>query len=279
MNAVPTEHDTDTWRILLFAGNGEELLILKRPKGLCLPELHIPRHQRVAASLNAEAERTWSLETVCLTPLSVSHPDQISGVVRYHIMEVRRSEDLARIAPKTVNVAAVKADAFSDVRDYLAVCRAMKLAADLPSGDAGPFSEFGAFEQISAWVEERLKPLGRNWDHTFHQLQASGSFALIRFGTTDGAVWFKATGGPNQRELAITKRLSALFPKFMPAIVSVHHDWNAWLTTEAHGESLDSGRNPEAWCNAASSLAELQVASIGHTSSILGSGALGTASG
>jgi hypothetical protein len=274
MTIVPTEHETDAWRILLFAGDGSELLVLNRPLGAYLPILRIPRHERIAASLNAEAKRTWNLETVCIAPFSVSHPNRSSGEGRYHVMEVLRPEQLSRIAPKTVNLAALKAEAFSDIRDYLAARRAMKLdAADLSSDHAGPFSEFGAFERISAWVQEQLEPLGRKWDGTFHQLNASGSFALIRFGTKDRAVWFKATGTPNQRELAITQRLSALFSKFVPDIVSVRNDWNAWLTNEAAGTSLDSSRDLDAWCCAASSLAELQVASVSHTPSILSSGA------
>ena len=43
MATVPTEYDTDTWRVLLFAGNGAELLLLQRPLGLGLPVLQIPR--------------------------------------------------------------------------------------------------------------------------------------------------------------------------------------------------------------------------------------------
>jgi hypothetical protein len=266
-------HETDTWRILLLARGGSELLLLKRPMGLCLPALHIPRHERIAESLNAEAGRTWNLQTVCVAPFSVSHPDQASGFVNYHIMEVPGGEDLRRITPQTMTVAALKADAFADVRDYLAVRRAMKVdAADLPPDKTGPFSECGAFEQISAWVDEQLEPLGRKRDSAFHQLHANGFFALIRFATKDGAVWFKATGRPNQRELAITEHLAALFPALLPEIISVCNDWNAWLTDEVTGTSLDSRRDLDTWCRAASSLAELQVASVPHASSILSSG-------
>jgi len=272
-----TQHQNDSWRILLFARNGAEVLVLKRPRGLCLPVLQIPRHERVAAALNLEMKRTWNLETFCIAPFSVAHPDQTSGVVHYYLVEVPGCEDLRRIAPKTMTLDALKAEAVSDVRDYLAIRRAMKLdAVHLPPEQPGPFSECGAFQQISAWVEEQLQPRGRKWDRTFHQLHAGQSFALIRFGTNDGAVWFKATGGPNQRELAITKHLSALFPKFMPEIVSVRSDWNAWLTNQVAGTSLDCARDLDAWCCAASSLAELQVASVGHTSSILRAGAHNT---
>src|SRR5215468_3951912 len=155
MNTIPKEHDTDAWQILLFARNGAELLVLKRPKGLCLPVLHIPRHERIAASLNAEAERTWNLKTVCVAPFSVPHPDQTSGALHYHIMEVRRPEELIRIAPKVMNLTALKADAFTDRRDYLAVRRAMKLdTADSLRTPDGPFGRCGAFEEISTWVQQ-----------------------------------------------------------------------------------------------------------------------------
>ncbi len=274
MILVPTQHETDAWRILLFARNGAEVLILKRPLGLGLPVLHIPRHQRVASALNLEAKRTWDLETVCVAPFSISHPDRASGAVHYHIVEALGSKDLRRIAPKTMTVAALKADAFLDVRDYLAIRRAMKLdTSDFLPGQMGPFSECGAFQHISSWIDEQLEPLGRRRDGTFHQLHANESFALVRFGTREGAVWFKATGTPNQRELAITQRLAALFPRFMPQIVSLRGDWNAWLTGEVEGTSLDSHRDLAAWCCAARSLALLQVASVGSASSILSSGA------
>src|SRR5262249_14766421 len=55
--------------------------------------------------------------------------------------------------------------------------------------------------------------------------------------------------------------------------ISPRDDWNAWLMNEATGTSLESSPGLNAWCRAASSLAELQVASIGYASSILSSGA------
>jgi Phosphotransferase enzyme family len=268
------QQERETWRILLFAGGGSELLVLKRPLGLCLPALHIPRYERIAASLNAEAARIWKLETVCVAPFVISHPDQTSGEARYHVMEVRRPEELSRIAPQIMSVASLEGDAFSDVRDYLAIRRAMKLdTGGSPRNAEGPFSKFGAFQDISTWVEAQLAPLGRNWNGAFRQWHASGSFALLRFQTPDGAVWFKAAGSPNQKELAITERLSTLFPRHLPAVISVRREWNAWLMNEVAGTSLDSGCDLDAWCCAATSFAELQVASIGHAPSILAYGA------
>ena len=272
MLAAQAEHGFEDWRILLFAKNGAELLVLKRALGLCLPVLRVPRDERIARSLNAEAQRSWNLETVCVAPITIPLPDRASGDARYYIMEVRRPEELSRIAPKTVDVATLKPHAFSDTRDFQAVRRAMKLEANAtPPDHDGPFSDFAAFQRISEWVREQLKLSGRQWDGSFRQLHADGFFSLIRFQTNPGAVWFKATGEPNRREFAITRRLSALFPQFLPEIVSVHADWNAWLTNEVPGTSLQSSADLSSWCLAAESVAELQVASIAHTSSILDS--------
>jgi hypothetical protein len=273
MIAVQSEQNTDVWRILLFASSGSELLVLRRASGFCLPALRIPPQERIAASLNAEAQRLWNVETVCLAPFDISHPNLTSGPVRYHVMEVRRSEELSRIAPKVMDITALSENTFADVRDYLAVRRTMKLDALDPSRDSqGPFSEFDSFRKISDWVEQQLQPLGRQCNGALRQLHASDSFALIRFGTNENAVWFKATGEPNRREFAITQLLSDLFPTYMATLIAARSDWNAWLSDEIQGVLLDSIHDLESWCHAAESLAKLQLASIGHTSTILACG-------
>ncbi len=273
MVTVQSEQNTDSWRILLFASSGSELLVLRRASGLCLPVLHIPPQERIAANLNAEAQRLWNVETVCVAPLDIPHPDRTSGHARYHVMEVCKPEELRRIAPNVMDVEALNESAFADARDYVAVRRTMKLDAPHSSLESqGPFSDCGAFQTISAWVEQQLEPLGRRWDGTLRQLHASDSFALIRFGTQKSAVWFKATGEPNRRELAITQVLSALFPRHVAKIIAVRSDWNAWLSDEVPGANLDSTDNLELWYSAAKSLAELQLASIEHASSILACG-------
>lgn len=274
MSTVSIEPAGETWRVLLFARHGSELLVLRRPPGFCLPALTIPRGERIAAGLNAEARRLWKLSTVCVASFVVSHPDRSSDGARYHVMEALSADDLARIAPKTIDMATLKAEGFSDVRDYLAVRRAAGLEPESLCRQQGPFSDFGVFERICRWVEQELKPSRKTWDGEFRQLHATPSFALIRFGTNTGAVWFKATGAPNQRESNISRCLSNLFPAYTPEILSFRDDWNAWLADELQGMALASCRDHEAWCQAAKSMAQVQIASIGHTRAILRSGAL-----
>ena len=261
--------ETDIWRILLFGRDGDELLLLRTPSGYRLPELRIPRCQRVAPNLNAEAKRLWNLDTVCLLPLEISNGDLAVRGTHYHVMEVCRPQELVHVAPDFVQMSRVKEDSFADLHDYVAVRQEMEpKTASLAEDHCGPFSKFGAFERISAWVAEQLQPLGVRLDGNFHQLQATASFALIRFATNRGAVWFKAVGDPNLRECSITRSLTARLPQYVPALLAEKADWNAWLVAEAQGQGLFESSDPATWCRAAESLAELQIASLPHTTEL-----------
>ena len=267
------EQNTDPWRILLFGKCGDALLVLRSPRGFRLPELRIPRGQRVAPNLNAEAKRQWNLDTVCLMPLNVSCGDFAADGRRYHAMEVCQPEALSRIAPHFMPMSEVKENSFADPQDYLAARQGMGLDKGILGEDGGPFRGFGAFARISAWVEEELEPYGLRLDGTFRQMQATASFSLVRFQTNRGAVWFKATGEPNRREFPLTLELGARFPSYVPVSLAARPEWNAWLTCEADGRDLWSSTGPDAWFQAADSLAGLQIASTSWLQQIRDAGA------
>jgi hypothetical protein len=96
----------------------------------------------------------------------------------------------------------------------------------------------------------------------FRQLNASASFSLIRFETTGPAVWSKAVGKPNSHEFNIVSILAALFPAYLPPIIAVRPEWNAWLTTEVEGTSPDADSDFSTWKTISARLAELQIASV-----------------
>jgi hypothetical protein len=268
------DEDTDVWRILLFGRCGEELLLLRSPSGCRLPELRIPRGQRIAPNLNAEVKRVWNLDAVCLLPLEVANGGLAEANCKYHVMELRSPEELARVAPNFMPMSALKEESFADARDYLAVQRGMRLeSVGWEANSRSPFSQFGTFARISAWVEEQLQPLGLRLDGQIRQLQATASFALIRFATNRGAVWFKAVGEPNLREFSTTRSLTTSFPQYVPELLAVKADWHAWLTEEAPGQGLFETSDSAAWCRAAEMLAELQIASLHHTPKLLATGA------
>lgn len=268
------EEETDPWRILLFGRNGAELLLVRSPSGLRLPELFIPRQQRIVPNLNAEAKRLWNLDTVCLFAFDVPHSELATVNCGYHVMEVVKPEELARVAPDFVLLSNLKEASFADRRDYWAVRQGMGFKqGSFPQDCQGPFSEFAAFRRISTWVEEQLRPLGLRWDGKFRQLQASPSFALIEFQTNRGPVWFKAVGEPNLREFPVTRELANRFPRHSSVLLAKRSPWNAWLALEAEGQALSSCLDQHPWRRAADSMAELQIASIETAPEILAAGA------
>jgi len=96
---------------------------------------------------------------------------------------------------------------------------------------------------------------------------------LIRLESSGPAFWFKAAGPPNLREVSITVALSLIIPEFVPKMIAMRPDWNAWLAAEATGNKLSSISDLEEWKNAATYLAELQIAAIGNQTKLLNSGA------
>jgi len=265
--------EMESWRILLFARNGAEMLLLRGPSGFRLPELRIPRWQRTAPNLNAEAKRAWQLDTVALFPLKVSPGNNGLPACMYHVMEACRAEELARFVPDCLTVSDLKEGSFADPRDFLAVRRAMRFEGGSSKEPLEAFEEFGSFEKLCQWVRPQLQSAGLRWDGRFCQLQASPSFALIRFQTDREAVWFKAVGNPNVHEFLITTTLAARFPKYVPQIFATHEAWNGWLMREAKGTSLFQSADTSDWKKAVVSLADLQIESVPRSDEILAAGA------
>jgi len=267
------EQEMESWRILLFARHGAEMLLFRSASGFRLPVLRIPRWQRTAPNLNAEAKRLWQLDTVALFPLRVSPGNGHLPGCMYHVMEVCHAEELARFAPDCLTVSDLKEDSFADPRDFLAVRRAMRFEGASSKESLETFAEFGSFEKLCGWVRSQLQSTGLRWNSDFRQLQASPSFALIRFQTNGEAVWFKAVGNPNVHEFLITTTLAARFPKYVPRILATHEASNGWLMREAEGTSLFQSADISDWEKTVVSLADLQIASVPRSDEILAAGA------
>jgi hypothetical protein len=136
----------------------------------------------------------------------------------------------------------------------------------------GPFGKPGCIEDLLSWVQHAIDPHGLRLRGEFRQLNASPTFALLRFETNGSAVWFKAVGDPNLREFPISVALSILFPCFVPALIATHPPWHGWLTTEIPGSTLDEVPDGGAWERAAETLARLQISSLEKTDLLLEAG-------
>jgi hypothetical protein len=155
---------------------------------------------------------------------------------------------------------------FRDAQDLRWICNALRtLSHHAESRSEGPFAKPGWLRELCSWIAQQIEPLKIRLTGNFRQLNASSSFSLIRFETTGPAVWFKAVGKPNAHEFNIVSTLAILFPAYLPRIVAVRPEWNAWLTTEAEGTSPDADSDFSMWRTISERLAEFQIASIHET--------------
>jgi hypothetical protein len=115
---------------------------------------------------------------------------------------------------------------------------------------------------MCTWIAQQIEPLKIKLTGNFRQLNASPCFSLMRFETTGPAVWLKAVGKPNFHEFNIVSILATLFPTYLPPIIAVRPQWNAWLATEVEGTSPDADSDFSTWKTISARLAELQIASV-----------------
>ncbi len=135
-----------------------------------------------------------------------------------------------------------------------------------------PFSRLGWLDEAMIWIQASV-PAGKiPFTGKTSQFNASGQFQLIRFDTErPPAYWLKATGHPNTHEYAITTFLASRTPEYLPRIVAVRPDWNAWVMEE-HGQSLYHALSLATAKIALVRLAELQQRWVGQEAALLAHG-------
>jgi len=259
--------ETNTYRLIVTRRNASEILLLANDSGWALPQVQIHPNQRLAEQLTGEVNRAWRVDVCCL--LIPNLPTCRQGEMpKYVVMEFVQQKCDAPTGMLWVPRVAV--NACVEASEARLIQEALKgLHANAENEKAGPFAKPGWLEELFRWTQEQIAPLGLRLTGSFRQLNASPTFSLIRLETEGGAVWFKATGEPNSHELCVTVALTRLFPHFLPQILGVHRPWNGWLSAEAPGISLDQAESCAAWEQAATQLAEIQIASMGKTPELL----------
>jgi hypothetical protein len=265
---APNDTGQDSYRLLITRRAGSEILVAGNGSAWSLPRTEIPSRQRPAEQLTAAIRKSLGMETYCLfvpTPL----PSVRTGSdVNYAVMESVKQNDPAPSG--TCWMPAGVLDDYCDVKEAKVVSEAVgELNSYLSGEKPGPFGRAGWLRDLFQWAEEQVAPLRIRLTGNFRQLNASPTFSLIRLETDGVALWFKATGQPNEHEFVIALTVARLFPGYVPRILGVHAAWNGWLSAEVPGDSLDKIPEFSAWERAAEDLAELQIASMGKCSELL----------
>jgi hypothetical protein len=269
--------ERETRRIILLrlvSGKKPEVLLGFEGTHRTLPEVEIPRWQRVAQHLTAALSEACGVDATSVSSLEALAKESRSERVRYEIMEPYSPQEEAQHNKKWVSVACLVESEFHDPGDFQAVRRAVAQSIAYPEDTSrGPFGRLGWFRDLQEWVQEQIATHGLHLNGKFRQLNACPTFSLIRFETDGCAIWFKAVGAPNHREYPLTVALARLFSRFVPEIIATRPEWNGWLAREAEGPSLDESSTLASWEAAARNLAELQIHSLGRSLHLLDAGA------
>jgi hypothetical protein len=221
----------------------------------------------------AAVSKRYGISATCLfTPERLAHTTGGDQPL-YQVMETREAKVAAADESSWRPVNSLLDQSFADGQDFAAITDTLRQVADFQKGKTiGPFGRPGWIEELSSWVQQEIDPYGLRLTGKFRQINASPTFALLRLETNGQAVWFKAAGEPKLREFPISVVLSRLFPGFVPTVIATHPAWHGWLTTEFAGSTLDEVPDACAWEQAAQTLGELQIASVGMTDQLLEAG-------
>ena len=257
-------NDRELWRVILLRRNASEFLARKNEDRYTLPRVEISKGARVAQALNDQLKTAWNLDTFALYPLRMSCvPVVISHV---HLLETVEQDATAPVGAEWILRSTLDGARFADMQDAAALRAWYEDSTALGTNqELACVGLPGSLPHVRNWVEQAVQPFGLKIGKQFSQLTADKSFSLIRFETDGPAVWFKAVGQPNLHEFPISRELARVLPAFVPGLLAVHEDWNAWLSLEVEGYHPDESSKLNAWIDIATTLADFQIASIGKT--------------
>lgn len=262
------------FRLIITRRKASEILLSTGPSGRSLPEVEASGGARLTGQFVARVRQAYHLETCCLSTNGTSLSPDVSFSERYPVLETLDQDAKAPAATMWLSSPAAASAGEVPAADRSAISTALEeLGRYIAEPAKGPFARPGWMEEeLLPWVQDVIRPLGLRATGKFEQLNASPMFSLLRMETNGRAVWFKATGEPNLHELPVSVALSGLFPNCVPRVLGVHPIWNAWLSEEAPGQTLDDCTDLRAWARAATVLAELQIASVPRTESLIEAG-------
>jgi len=253
------------YKIILFNGEGTDVLLQQQCGELCLPEITIPQFMRPAERITSLLLNLLGMPTVLL----FSH--QLEASEKKHAYAVLESCTTSKDVPPgfiwvlidTAVSLLIEATEASLVQS----CH-RRVVQPCFGTDPAPFSRLGWVHRLQEWILIATRSLGTRPTDLL-QLNGSETFSLVRFETTGKPLWFKAVGPPNLHEFPITRALWELFPSYLPAIVAFDPLLNGWLMEDEGHSTLRDISQMSAWQMAVQRFADLQIESIPEVSNLL----------
>jgi hypothetical protein len=248
---------TQEYRVVLLQSKSRSVLALAAGDSFHLPRISVPSMTRPARELQKAIRVTWGIEAFVIDICAEPH-----GASPCAVAEVRPS----------INSSGLEEVVLGRIPNSELTGEERRACEALLEGESTtPIARIGWVDEALGWV---TSVTGKSFStEKTEQVNAGGGYALIRLLSDDGRVyWLKSTGVPNKHELSMTACLSGLCPEFLPKLVAIRSDWNAWLTEDA-GEPLSTSFADAELVRAARSFACLQIRTTGCVDILLAAGA------
>jgi hypothetical protein len=258
---APTVAYTE-YRIVLILPGSRALLSLHHHNGAArLPRVRVPARSRPTPRLQKTIESTWGVRGVVLDYWSLE--ESLSPCAVIELLSEDLTDGLYPVVPEQL------AD------DELSEKEQTFLMSLFRGEAASPLCQMGWLQEAVSWVEETAGDVILSMQQ-IEQLNAGGGFMLLRFPMQSGrSYWLKATAAPNSHERSVASCLSKLCPGHVPEVLSIRPDWNAWIMQDV--QSTDEDFRPHKGFQmlecAVTSMAELQLKTIGREAALLEAGA------
>jgi hypothetical protein len=258
MGTQGPDFGTQEYRVVIVQPESHGVLALASAGIFRLPRVRIPSMTRPARELQKAIKATWGITAFILGTCVA--PDGASPCAVAELRSRQVSSDFEEVALDRIMSSELTSEERHD-------CQFL-----FEGKSALPVTRMGWIDDAIDWA---ASVTGRRFsaENDVEQLNAGGGFVLLRLCSDDGkSYWLKATGVPNLHELSITSCLSGLHPEFLPKLVAIRNDWNAWLTEDA-GEQLSAPAAGAVFVKAIKSFASLQTRTIGTVDILLAAGA------
>jgi hypothetical protein len=248
-------------RLIVSRGKDSEIMLVTSKSGWLLPEVEIPRYQRIPPNVRSRALERYGIKTICRFQPRRKEPGCIDTVPSlYQVADLEEQPARLPEALRWIQRHQIGQISFCNSEDRDALETAL---ADTELYDCGalpgPFAKSGWVLDLISWLDSTTQKYRLGFANRWEQYNASPNFSLIRAETDGPAVWFKAVGAPNLHEYPITLFLADRYPQYMPFILATRDDWHGWLTLEEEGTHPDDIKRCDAFRATAHSLAQLQL--------------------
>jgi len=263
----------DTYRLIIFDPAGTGILLESRGSEYRLPKIEIPAGQRIARFITSATKRMWGLDAICLFG-SNTEPNnketQPPIPASYQLLETRNPHWVPPCGFEWRKEEIFLGMGARDDIDAAIAERSLRLAGAYDAGSVpGVFGRRGWVDKLIKWMQPHLNRRGECLTGSYQQFNASPFSTLIRFDTTQGAVWFKAFDPSNLVGFRITPVVAALHPTHVPEVLATHQEWNGLLISDVGGQRLDEASSFDNWRSALSAMACMQLEDTKRTNQLI----------